>query len=90
MKHIIPVVMAGVLGIYGLIIAVIIGNGVQTTKNGVIPAYTGACASAEPRAACAPQARAPLPRSELMRLWDWPSASGARRMSCPSYAMHSG
>ena len=29
MKNIIPVVMAGVLGIYGLIIAVIIGNGVK-------------------------------------------------------------
>lgn len=27
MKSIIPVIMAGVLGIYGLIIAVIIGNG---------------------------------------------------------------
>ncbi|KAG8462131.1 hypothetical protein KFE25_011581 [Diacronema lutheri] len=40
MKHIIPVVMAGVLGIYGLIIAVIIGNGVQTTKGGAVPAYT--------------------------------------------------
>ena len=29
MKNIIPVVMAGVLGIYGLIIAVIIGNAVK-------------------------------------------------------------
>ncbi|KAJ1616730.1 hypothetical protein T492DRAFT_1104693 [Pavlovales sp. CCMP2436] len=43
MKHIIPVVMAGVLGIYGLIIAVIIGNGVQTTKNDMpnYPAFKG-------------------------------------------------
>eukprot|EP00316_Scyphosphaera_apsteinii_P021728 CAMPEP_0119305486 /NCGR_PEP_ID=MMETSP1333-20130426/6480_1 /TAXON_ID=418940 /ORGANISM="Scyphosphaera apsteinii, Strain RCC1455" /LENGTH=174 /DNA_ID=CAMNT_0007308589 /DNA_START=53 /DNA_END=577 /DNA_ORIENTATION=+ len=33
MKNIIPVVMAGVLGIYGLIIAVIIGNGVSGMTN---------------------------------------------------------
>jgi len=39
MKHIIPVVMAGVLGIYGLIIAVIIGNGVVAFKSGE-PVYT--------------------------------------------------
>mmetsp|Transcript_23384 Transcript_23384/g.59301 ORF Transcript_23384/g.59301 Transcript_23384/m.59301 type:complete len:165 (-) Transcript_23384:381-875(-) len=43
MKSIIPVIMAGVLGIYGLIIAVIIGNGVQTTKNDMpnYPAFKG-------------------------------------------------
>jgi len=34
MKSIIPVVMAGVLGIYGLIIAVIIGNGVKVPEGG--------------------------------------------------------
>merc|ERR1712182_35183 len=34
MKSIIPVVMAGVLGIYGLIIAVIIGNGVTGVADG--------------------------------------------------------
>ena len=43
MKNIIPVVMAGVLGIYGLIIAVIIGNGVTGMKDGhiVYSLYTG-------------------------------------------------
>jgi len=35
MKSIIPVVMAGVLGIYGLIIAVIIANQVQAPSGGV-------------------------------------------------------
>merc|ERR1712113_562498 len=35
MKSIIPVVMAGVLGIYGLIIAVIIGNKVEPPVSGV-------------------------------------------------------
>jgi len=35
MKSIIPVVMAGVLGIYGLIIAVIIANGVAPPAGGV-------------------------------------------------------
>merc|ERR1712060_897717 len=39
MKSIIPVVMAGVLGIYGLIIAVIIGNGV-TAPTGGKPTYS--------------------------------------------------
>jgi len=39
MKSIIPVIMAGVLGIYGLIIAVIIGNGV-TTPDGSKPKYS--------------------------------------------------
>ncbi len=34
MKNIIPVVMAGVLGIYGLIIAVIIGNAVKPMATG--------------------------------------------------------
>ena len=34
MKSIIPVVMAGVLGIYGLIIAVIIGNAVKPFEGG--------------------------------------------------------
>merc|ERR1711920_920091 len=33
MKNIIPIVMAGVLGIYGLIIAVIIGNDVQAVSS---------------------------------------------------------
>ena len=33
MKSIVPVVMAGVLGIYGLIVAVIIGTNVDPTKN---------------------------------------------------------
>lgn len=43
MKNIIPVVMAGVLGIYGLIIAVIIGNAVIPMKHGFVAysAYTG-------------------------------------------------
>lgn len=35
MKSIVPVVMAGVLGIYGLIIAVIIANGVAPPAGGV-------------------------------------------------------
>jgi V-type H+-transporting ATPase proteolipid subunit len=39
MKSIIPVIMAGVLGIYGLIIAVIIGNGVTPSEGGV-PTYS--------------------------------------------------
>jgi len=39
MKSIIPVVMAGVLGIYGLIIAVIIANGVTPPAGGV-PQYS--------------------------------------------------
>ena len=34
MKNIIPVVMAGVLGIYGLIVAVIIGNDVKPMSTG--------------------------------------------------------
>ena len=34
MKNIIPIVMAGVLGIYGLIIAVIIGNAVKPMSTG--------------------------------------------------------
>ena len=34
MKNIIPVVMAGVLGIYGLIVAVIIGNEVKPFSTG--------------------------------------------------------
>merc|ERR1711865_706730 len=34
MKSIIPVIMAGVLGIYGLIIAVIIGNAVKGPEGG--------------------------------------------------------
>merc|ERR1712167_193210 len=38
MKSIIPVVMAGVLGIYGLIIAVIIANAVGSTN---YPAFSG-------------------------------------------------
>merc|ERR1712087_707893 len=38
MKNIVPVVMAGVLGIYGLIIAVIIANGIEATDAGV-PSY---------------------------------------------------
>ena len=38
MKNIIPVVMAGVLGIYGLIIAVIIANAVSGVESGR-PAY---------------------------------------------------
>ncbi|EOY27192.1 V-ATPase proteolipid subunit C-like domain - like 3 [Theobroma cacao] len=33
MKAIVPVVMAGVLGIYGLIIAVIIGTGINPKAN---------------------------------------------------------
>merc|ERR1712083_1011694 len=43
MKSIIPVVMAGVLGIYGLIIAVIIGNGVKVPSDGkpVYSSFTG-------------------------------------------------
>merc|ERR1712232_476947 len=43
MKSIIPVVMAGVLGIYGLIIAVIIGNGVKVPSGGkpVYSSFTG-------------------------------------------------
>mmetsp|Transcript_32747 Transcript_32747/g.77920 ORF Transcript_32747/g.77920 Transcript_32747/m.77920 type:complete len:179 (+) Transcript_32747:46-582(+) len=44
MKNIIPVVMAGVLGIYGLIIAVIIGNAVKPFgSNGMMQysTYTG-------------------------------------------------
>ena len=36
MKSIVPVVMAGVLGIYGLIIAVIIGNGVKPMALGKV------------------------------------------------------
>ena len=36
MKNIIPVVMAGVLGIYGLIIAVIIGNAVKVASAGSV------------------------------------------------------
>merc|ERR1712028_322085 len=39
MKSIVPIVMAGVLGIYGLIIAVIIANEVVGFKDGR-PAYT--------------------------------------------------
>mmetsp|Transcript_10933 Transcript_10933/g.28404 ORF Transcript_10933/g.28404 Transcript_10933/m.28404 type:complete len:169 (-) Transcript_10933:469-975(-) len=39
MKSIIPVIMAGVLGIYGLIIAVIIGNGVTPSEGGK-PSYS--------------------------------------------------
>ena len=39
MKSIIPVVMAGVLGIYGLIIAVIIANGVLPPAGGT-PQYS--------------------------------------------------
>lgn len=39
MKSIVPIVMAGVLGIYGLIIAVIIANEVVAMKKGV-PTYT--------------------------------------------------
>jgi ATP synthase proteolipid subunit len=49
MKHIIPVVMAGVLGIYGLIIAVIIGSSVTGFKNNE-PVYSGARAPDVPRA----------------------------------------
>ena len=43
MKSIIPVVMAGVLGIYGLIIAVIIANGVAPPAGGAnaYSAFTG-------------------------------------------------
>jgi ATP synthase proteolipid subunit len=63
MKHIIPVVMAGVLGIYGLIIAVIIGNGVQTTKNDM-PNYPGTLAN---------RARAPPlpPTLRRLRATEW-------------------
>ncbi|KAG8468752.1 hypothetical protein KFE25_013835 [Diacronema lutheri] len=39
MKSVIPVVMAGVIGIYGLIIAVIIGNKVLPNENG-LPMYS--------------------------------------------------
>merc|ERR1719293_114469 len=38
MKSIVPVVMAGVLGIYGLIIAVIIANNIDAVQKGV-PSY---------------------------------------------------
>lgn len=38
MKSIVPVVMAGVLGIYGLIIAVIIANNIEAVTKGV-PSY---------------------------------------------------
>ena len=43
MKSIIPVVMAGVLGIYGLIIAVIIGSGIEPPKaeGPVYSSFTG-------------------------------------------------
>uniref|UniRef100_A0A7S4ESV9 V-type proton ATPase proteolipid subunit n=2 Tax=Chrysotila carterae TaxID=13221 RepID=A0A7S4ESV9_CHRCT len=40
MKNIIPVVMAGVLGIYGLIIAVIIGNSVQAISAAGVVSYS--------------------------------------------------
>jgi len=45
MKNIVPVVMAGVLGIYGLIIAVIIANGIEATDAGK-PAYSNFAAFA--------------------------------------------
>lgn len=43
MKNIIPIVMAGVLGIYGLIIAVIISNSIGAVEGGkvVYTAYSG-------------------------------------------------
>ena len=41
MRGIVPVVMAGILGIYGLIVAVIINNNINTENNGYasFPAY---------------------------------------------------
>lgn len=33
MKNVIPVVMAGVIGIYGLIVGVILGQSIQTPQN---------------------------------------------------------
>jgi len=43
MKSIIPVIMAGVLGIYGLIIAVIIGNGgKEPARRTLAPGRAGA------------------------------------------------
>ena len=59
MKSIVPVVMAGVLGIYGLIIAVIIANAVSGVEQGR-PAYGYLCA---PRPSPRPRprrARSPL------------------------------
>merc|ERR1719235_3079164 len=39
MKSIIPIVMAGVIGIYGLIVAVIVGSQIKA-PNGATPQYT--------------------------------------------------
>merc|ERR550525_920299 len=41
MRSIIPVVMAGVLGIYGLITAIIINGKIQSTKAELYPAFLG-------------------------------------------------
>lgn len=87
MKHIIPVVMAGVLGIYGLIIAVIIGNGVQTTKGGAVPAYTGERAHA---LGCRGSRRArgamPLHACALVRCVPAPRGSAHQRLACAPLA----
>merc|ERR1711934_641522 len=41
MKSIIPIIMAGVLGIYGLIVAVLIGSGITGAENYSYSSYSG-------------------------------------------------
>merc|ERR1711934_1272450 len=41
MKSIIPVIMAGVLGIYGLIVAVLLGSGITNDENFSYASYSG-------------------------------------------------
>merc|ERR1719487_2275186 len=41
MKSIIPVIMAGVLGIYGLIVAVLLGSGINGDENYKYASYSG-------------------------------------------------
>merc|ERR1711998_757879 len=41
MKSIIPIIMAGVLGIYGLIVAVLIGSGITGDENYSYSSYSG-------------------------------------------------
>lgn len=84
MKHIIPVVMAGVLGIYGLIIAVIIGNGVTGFKNNE-PVYTGECTRHADRGARLPglAARTRRPRAALCPLRGWCATRASARGRSP-------
>ena len=56
MKNVIPIVMAGVIGIYGLIIAVILGGNIPSptvgTGENIYSIYTGMAHVSERACAC--------------------------------------